>query len=310
MAVGSQPDFQADVRSIERLSDLHQALLSFVSRAPDGLAQIESQVLRRCAGLAAAESAAEREVQRCREALEAADEDEDAGDLEAELNEATAKCDEIGAANRRVAQCRQAFIASTERVARVLEREGRGGIHFLAARLSALRDAAGVRPEWGAPSGGKASGGTPQMIPAPATKGGSGLTSFALPRGFTWVQLDEIDLTRGLEGVRGPADFKKVSYDDVVKSLDRLKAEVLPNIQNLASSPKDHFREIDAKNGDSYSTGIQRVYEAFFGDHDYVYLERGPRDARFSITNGRHRIKAARDLGWDAIPAQIKDLRS
>ena len=56
-------------------------------------------------------------------------------------------------------------------------------------------------------------------------------------------------------------------------------------------------------------TVLQQIYDAFF-NKEYVYLERRRGQEKFDITNGRHRIRIALDLGSDAIPARVKDLRS
>jgi hypothetical protein len=70
----------------------------------------------------------------------------------------------------------------------------------------------------------------------------------------------------------------------------------------------DYFANCDAKTGATYTEGLLHVYEAFFGD-DPIYLTRGQKDEKFSITNGRHRIKAALDAGWTAVPAKTSDLK-
>lgn len=136
------------------------------------------------------------------------------------------------------------------------------------------------------------------------------ITQVVLPGGFVWVRLDDIALQDELKNVQRPGDFSKVAYDEMRSGAQRFIERVLPVVArgaNLATS--EHFAELDRAAGVPYEHGLQRVFEAFLGRWTPIYLCRGQTDERFSITNGRHRIKVASDLGWTAVPAQVKDLR-
>lgn len=76
----------------------------------------------------------------------------------------------------------------------------------------------------------------------------------------------------------------------------------MTQVYNPVSS--DHFARIDRGKGSSYAEGKQRVYDAFFGD-DCITLDRGPSDGKYGVTNGRHRLRIARALGWEAVPVKI-----
>lgn len=157
--------------------------------------------------------------------------------------------------------------------------------------------------------------------PPPAARGddknsGGGLSSWeditqvALPGGFVWVRLDDIALQDELKNVQRPGDFSKVAYDEMRNGAQRFVEHVLPVVSKDAShATSEHFAELDRTAGVTYEHGLQRVFEAFLGRWTPIYLCRGQTDERFSITNGRHRIKVASDLGWTAVPAQVKDLR-
>ena len=96
----------------------------------------------------------------------------------------------------------------------------------------------------------------------------------------------------------------------MVNGLRRLAAEILPRINaNPDTLDRDSFRSLDETTGERYEDGLQSIYEAFFCE-EFVYLERQRGQEQFEITNGRHRIKVALDLGWDAIPARVKDLKA
>jgi len=135
------------------------------------------------------------------------------------------------------------------------------------------------------------------------------ITQIALPGGFAWIPLDSIALKEELKNVRGANDFNKVAYDEMKSGAQRFISQVLPVVhkdKTLATS--EYFAELDRKAGLPYVDGVQRVFDAFLGCWSPIYLCRGAEGGQFSITNGRHRIKVALDLGWPAIPAQVKDL--
>jgi len=135
------------------------------------------------------------------------------------------------------------------------------------------------------------------------------ITQITLPSGFAWIRLDNIALKEELKNVQSADDFNKVAYDEMKSGAQRFISQVLPIVQKdktLATS--EYFAELDRKAGLPYEDGDQRVFDAFLGVWSPIYLSRGADGGQFSITNGRHRIKVAVDLGWPAIPAQVKDL--
>ncbi|MCO5067978.1 MAG: hypothetical protein M9910_04715 [Kiritimatiellae bacterium] len=136
------------------------------------------------------------------------------------------------------------------------------------------------------------------------------ITQVALPGGFVWVRLDDIALQDELKNVQHPGDFSKVAYDEMRSGAQRFVEHVLPVVaKDPSHATSEHFAELDRAAGVTYEHGLQRVFEAYLGRWTPIYLCRGQTDERFSITNGRHRIKVASDLGWTAVPAQVKDLR-
>ena len=135
-------------------------------------------------------------------------------------------------------------------------------------------------------------------------------TSFSLPHGYRWIRVTEIDTKVELAEVRNIESFEKVPYEEMLRGFQALRNEVLPAMndpQNPATV--DIFANRDTATGVTYEHGLQRVYEAFFGD-DPIYLSRGRDAERFSVTSGRHRIKTAMDAGWIAVPVKASDLRA
>jgi hypothetical protein len=307
-------DTQAHVAP-ERLTELEEALRRYRSRCAEGLSAVRAEFAQRRQALAEQEDASRCDVERCRQALDELSDDDYAGGDQAALDEAEQRLESVERSNRDVDERLARFEIESARFQSVIDDVIPAGVCFLQGKTQHLRDygstrfdtlapAVGSMPETGAtaPAGG--------TLPAsargssPETK----LTDYRLPRGFKWVSLSEIDLARELEGVRSPANFEKVPYEEMRLGLSRLKDEVLPRLQLPTSgSANDCFRELDAAKGVQYSDGLLRIYEAFFGMHDFVYLTRRGPGGPFEIVNGRHRVKMAVDLGWEAVPAQVKE---
>jgi hypothetical protein len=137
------------------------------------------------------------------------------------------------------------------------------------------------------------------------------ITQVALPGGFVWVRLDEIALDEELIHVRDASDFSKVAYDEMKIGAQRFVDHVLPLVhQDKSVATSEYFAELDRKGSVPFADGMQRVFDAFLGRWSPIYLCRGSEGGKYTISNGRHRIKIASDLGWLAVPAQVKDVRN
>jgi len=145
----------------------------------------------------------------------------------------------------------------------------------------------------------------PQQDRTPDTKPSLDLTHYALPPGFRWIPLDEIEIEHIPE-----SEFHKVSSDTMRVGMEKL-GEVLERLQERLTEPftdnSVYFMRLDRRAGRTYEAGLQRVYEAFFG-HDRIRLSRIKGSTRWTIDNGRHRIQVARALGWQAIPAEAVEV--
>ncbi|GAB3904125.1 hypothetical protein GCM10029964_097160 [Kibdelosporangium lantanae] len=116
------------------------------------------------------------------------------------------------------------------------------------------------------------------------------------------VNLAEIDDSGS--GVTGPLDFTKLSYEDTRTALTRLEEVIIPAVR--AGAGVDRMRELDAQAGlADHPASYVRTYEGFFGSTG-IKLACGP-DGRFTVVNGNHRIRAARDAGVDALPVVVKE---
>ena len=305
---------QADV-SPERLADLESSIRRFGARSADGLAAVCAEFEQRRRALADQEEEARCEVDRCRRALEDQDDNQQDDGAEADLEEAEARLEGIRRWTGEVDERFGWFGREAARFQGLLEDRVPAAACFLQEKVGHLRDYHAI----GLDQPDVAAGPSPlgATVPAPGSAPCNDrkddlvelrLADYSLPRGFKWVPLSEIDLPKELEGLSSREDFRKVPYEAMREGCLRLKNEVLPRLQlPMTGSANDCFRELDSARGVPYSEGLLRVYEAFFGQHDFVYFVRRTPGGPLDIVNGRHRVKMAVDLGWDAVPAQVKE---
>lgn len=137
----------------------------------------------------------------------------------------------------------------------------------------------------------------------PDERSDGNITDSPLPEGFEWVPLTTIDAAE-ISQLPDETDFKKVSPSAVKTGLAMLKDVILPAFKQSSALDSSYFSNLDEHNKDSDQVKLQTVYEAFFG-LDHIYLDGRKDTKQLSITNGRHRIKIALELGWQYIPAKV-----
>lgn len=301
---------QAEVHSRDSLDDLERALAAFSSKAADAVTAMSAEFLRRQADLDSQEENAQVEVSYWIEALQLADDDDERESCAYSLSLAQERLSRIRDWQGRVREDYSVFLTQTARFKRLLDKAVPRGQDFLRTRTEELRAYGAVQPEPRADCTGNGNVSGP-IRPSAGEVGPSRqvkLTEYRLPDGFAWVPLAEISATQ-LTSIATKDDYKKVGYDKMSTGLRRLAAEILPRINaDPDRVDSEVFRSLDEKSGEGVENGLQQIYDAFFSK-EYVYLERRRGQEKFEITNGRHRIRVALDLGWDAIPARVKDLR-
>ena len=284
---------------------LHDSLGTYAGRAGDTLVQLRGGFERRFRALREIEEEARRELAQRRADYDDADEDDDVEDLLRAIDDAEQRLADIRRWVRDVASYRSQLQARAAAYSETLSRSVPAARRFLQEKIDQLKRYGALQLETDVPM----TVATPLAVSAdsvPRDVPDDALLVQPLPRGFRWVPLSEVDLDTQLSGVAGPRNFTKVPYETVRDGFGKLKNEILPALRADPTRRTDYFRELDQERGLDYSDGLQRVYEAFFGQHDYVYFVRRP-DGSLDVTNGRHRLKVAHDLGWDAIPAQVKE---
>jgi hypothetical protein len=147
-------------------------------------------------------------------------------------------------------------------------------------------------------------------LPRDAEKGKALASSLpTLPAGFAWVPLDQVH--PGPEDWPTPTEFRKMPYNVVCDGLRRFRDEMLPLLREHPAAQREVFEEFDRQHGRT-STGLVRqdslahLYDQFFhpGNKMWCWVRRA--DGRYEFGNGRHRVRAAMDLGLKFVPAEIR----
>jgi len=133
------------------------------------------------------------------------------------------------------------------------------------------------------------------------------ISLFVLPDGFKWINVNEIDQTFLPSS---SANFTgHASYESIKECFKRLTQDLLPLLQVDPNLSIDYIRQIDMQNSVDYANSLERVYNMFFSRSEPVYLTKRIGDAKYSVTNGLHRIKVAIDLGFSHVPAIAVETR-
>jgi hypothetical protein len=134
------------------------------------------------------------------------------------------------------------------------------------------------------------------------------LMSQPIPSGFQWLRLDELKLDEVLAEVKSAEDYRPhATYEDMQSGLQKLREKVLPAIAAQGYAADSFmFSQMDRQAGVKFEDGSQKIFEAFFGD-DAIAVQLDPITGKYDVSNGRHRIRAAVDSGWLALP--VKNVR-
>ena len=122
--------------------------------------------------------------------------------------------------------------------------------------------------------------------------------------GVTDIPLDKVNLT----GVDSPADFRSPDqyagmYREA-KMLDQMQPALAQGADADTFDAWDKANQIGNSSTDSYVRGYTDVYHTYYDGSEVVAVERRP-DGTYDVTNGRHRIFAARQAGLSTIPAKV-----
>lgn len=108
-----------------------------------------------------------------------------------------------------------------------------------------------------------------------------------------------------IDDIQGSQDFKKISEAEMVDGLHKLSL-MKSDIDQGPGRSSDYWRKFDEQEGLDHANGYQRVYDAFYGG-DAIRLNKI--GDQYEVINGRHRIWLAQQLGYNALPASVNELR-
>lgn len=296
-----------DVTSFGALEELEEGLGVFAAKCLAALDEAQPEIRRALSELEERRRRCEHEVARRRRAYDEADRDEDDMALLARrLGEAEDELRKVRGWQRRAEEQYQDYSRRAEAARRVAAEDAPAGRTFLRRKIAELYEY--VSFEAGAAQAGGAHGSGSSVSSGASFSGEQpAMESFPLPPGYRWVKLSEIDPTE-VGNLPLPEQFKGVGYENTRAGLDLLRGSILPAMQQKPGvADKDYFYEVDRQSGrEEVVNSLRGVYDSYFGG-DAIWVDKFPGDRYFKIGNGRHRIKAALDMGLDAVPVKVLD---
>lgn len=287
----------ADVRMVQVLRDLDGALQRFAVHASGAIEEIRARCDRMRARLDDRADDAARNVRHCAAMRDSAD-DDDADYWRNALVEARERRDDVNRWQRRVEEAYDAFRRDTAHFDGMLQETVRRGRDVLHTKIDLLNEYLAIQLD------GDGSVDRSSVDVTGNTPGGIALVAYPLPAGFQWIPLAWIELRQEPSDVQSAAEFRKTDKESMRQGLMRLQEEILPRLTDEEARTSEYFARLDTRNAAGYEHGLQRIFDAFFG-LDHVHLDRANAAGMFSVTNGRHRIRIAQELAWDAIPAKL-----
>jgi hypothetical protein len=301
---------------VEALDALEHAIGRAQGDASEVLAAARAEIASVLDWLIRKEHEAQRRISGCESDLDSAratldncersgydDEPPDCSDCEAavaraetDLAEAEARMREVRDCAERFRDAESYFLDQARRLQMVADNQMNGARTFLRAKVQELQ-------RYLATAALSDGGSVPAGVPPRASETSAAPTSVGASRfrekGIISVPLDSIAL--GESEVAGEDDYHKVPYETMLEGVRRFDREVRPAVERGAGS--DYFREKDRQTGATYEHGLERLYDAFYGG-EAIRLTR-MRDGRYDVTNGYHRLRAARDAGLRSVPASV-----
>ena len=292
----------AELLSLNVLTDLAEALGRFGSRGKECLDLAEANLRQQMAQLADRRQEAERQLRVCEIDCASASE-EKADEAEQSLAEAKERLSLVRRWQGRTEEACQAYRS----FARQFERTVSEQIPKAQLKLRTKHDEGaaylGVQLDGDAQPSQRAAAAPPSLTNAPTQEMPKldSVVQFSLPPGFRWVLLGHISRRDDLRHDEG---FSKVSEHDMRRAFGTLRRQVLPYLDNHPEANGLTFLELDGYTTEGTLKPRQKTYDVFFGEGAIV-LDGPYSNGTFSVTNGRHRIQVARDLGWSAVPVRV-----
>lgn len=313
----------ANVKIIHTLEDLRAALVRFGVDAEDALRAMEQEIQRTNAFLIEAERRWRRETQWKKEEVRRAasalrrcqasgyrdqegryhppdcrSQEQVLLKAKRELAEAQTKLRDVQRTMQQVKQSIDAYHRQARRLTLFLQDDIPKASALLACKLQILQAYVSISP----PEAQSEFTTVPPASGRSTSRVATIADKHSIQNDVRSIPVDSIHIA-DLEHVKGPEDFHKVSYEEMVEGFRKLQTVVQPAVAKGLGV--DYFHELDKKLSLDYQHGYQRIYEAFYGD-SAIRLEKIGN--RYHVINGAHRLWVARQLQIENIPARVIDI--
>jgi hypothetical protein len=305
----------AELRKVDALLHLRDALIRFRDSTTSIPSQLRARIERAEAALARQTSFLQTEIQTQRAVLSESDDEDERDDAQRDLDEAIEQLSTTRARARTLA----AAVARHNRVAASWQHTTGEKLPAATAFLAG-RHAEAVGYQRVASSGGHrthSSGASEHTVTGMQAIDGSADPMSAdspddlprLPEGFSWIPIGQFSRSE----LPGKGDFKKVGYLDMAAGLQRLWSELIPTLNGSDHTNRSVCERFDEANGRVDPMGfihpesIANLWDKFFDPRfkEHIRVTYDEATDRWGIDNGRHRIKAAGDLGWKYVPGEL-----
>jgi hypothetical protein len=305
----SDQAFVNDTQPLRILEEKTAQLSVYIART---IADVEADVGPRLRRLEQAVEAARDAVRDAENAYyRACDDDDEDGNVSDAAAAELAEARERLARLLRVVEIVKGALRDYKNAARNLADSRRGLLPgasaYMAERLHALDVYLALQMSSGA-------SGVPSPSSADAALAAGEYVAFAieamngvdLPDGFSWIPIKDI-VEKDLPS--SETEWRKgISKNDMRIGLNAFRKDMLPVLARSGHVSRDDFVSLDtslhrAVGGIIAPNSLANLYDVFFGTEP-IAVDHDPKGG-LSITNGRHRIAMARELGWTHVPGRL-----
>lgn len=293
-----------NISSISSLEELEATIGRFASEAREAIESAQRQIRRKTELLDQIVADRRRAVAGWQSACDESEDEEDNRSIQKNLEEAEEELREAKKWQRRVEEACADYKKQMNQAHYLAEKHNDKARLFLRARIEELHSYVGLKPHF---SQSQVSAGS---VTSAAETSSFEITSIPLPQGFGWLLLDDL-MPDEIQTLPAESDYRKgVSEAEMMEGLRLLQTQILPEIQKDPNAAVEHFAGLDAAEKRVGANSFADIFRAYFGTDHQIRVSRFRGDRFFRIENGRHRIKAAKSLGWNAVPAQIIEVPS
>jgi hypothetical protein len=297
--------------SVGAIQNMEAACDRFARTVVDRLPSVERELRQVSEALDARRDELRREVSSLHDEISSADEEDDTSSARSRLEDAEEELASVQRRSHRLAAAGAAVTGQARRINHLATDHAVRTREFLRGTADDLKAYFAKTIDNTSSSAGAPLPKSPAMVtPKNTAEAETGKafdpTGFVLPTGFVWVRLNQIDRSLDRGGFENADRFTKdVTREEMVRGFNALQSEILPAVaKHTTAADSFLFARLDQEAGRPHESGVQRPFDAFFGS-DHIYLERRNDTELLNVTNGRHRILIASQLGWTAVPAKV-----